>query len=203
MDPRLEDAVRRARAGDPRAFRTLAEHLGPDLVRFVSFYLHGDVHAAHDVAQDTLVRAWDALAGIEDAAHLRRWCYKVARCKAVSWLRRRGPPGLARIEALEASGAPPARGLRDHDPPPDATEGETLRELVRRAVGRLPPQYAGAVHLHYVQGCTTRETADLLGLTRGGVKMRLLRARAFLRREIHRHMAEPPVRTVPPRRRSP
>lgn len=186
MDPRYEEAVRSARAGDPRAFRTVAEHLGPELVRFLTYFLHGDVHAANDVAQDTLIRAWGQLDTIQDARHLRRWCYRVARCKAVSWLRRRVPPGR-HMESIDfvrddGGGAPELPG----PPTPPPRECDDLVSALRRAITRLPMNYAGPVHLHYVQGCSTRETADLLGLKRTTVKMRLYRARAFLRREIHR-----------------
>lgn len=186
MDPRLEEAVRRARSGDPRAFRRLADHLGPEIIRFLTTFLHGDVHAAHDVAQDVLVQAWHSLDTIEEPAHLRRWCYRVARCRAITWLRRRAPPGHT-LESLDL--------VREDDTYPDPEAAELLpprpRETrmggsLRRALQRLPAGYAAAVTLHYVQGCTTRETAELLGLNRPAVKMRLHRARAFLRRELQR-----------------
>jgi len=71
-------------------------------------------------------------------------------------------------------------------PPPAHAGGGDLTAALRRALLRLPPNYAGPVHLHYVQGYSTRDAAELLGITRQTVKMRLYRARAYLRREIHR-----------------
>lgn len=185
MDPRYDEAVRRARLGDPRAFRAVAEHIGPELVRYLTWFLHGDVHAAHDVAQDTLLRAWHVLATLNDGRHLRRWCYHVARCKAVTWLRRRHPRGRT-VQSLDcmhrddAQDLPPLAVVPEPLPPTD-----DLKDSLRRALRRLPPHYAAALNLHYVQGCTTRETARLLGVNRTAVKMRLHRARAFLRRAIH------------------
>ncbi len=189
MDPRLDEAVRRARFGDPRAFRTVAEHLGPDLVRYLTLFLGGDSHAANDVVQDTLVAAWDELPELHDVAHLRRWCYRVARCKAISWIRRRSPPGAAfnSLEAAKARGFDPEPTARD-GPAPDL---DGVDRAIQRAIRRLPPQYAGPVHLHYVQGCSTRETAELLGITRNTVKMRLHRARALLRRVLAPRGAPP------------
>jgi RNA polymerase sigma-70 factor (ECF subfamily) len=154
------------------------------MIRYLTCFLHGDVHAAHDVAQDVLVQAWHALESIEGAAHLRRWCYRVARCRAITWIRKRGPPGRP-MESLDV--------LRDDDthPDPEATEQappshpeSRLTRSLRRAMRRLPADYAAPLTLHYVQGCTTRETAELLGLNRTTVKMRLHRARALLRREL-------------------
>lgn len=189
MDPRFTEAFRRARTGDPRAFRTIADHLGPELVRFLTSFLGGDVHAAHDVSQDVLVQAWDNVQGLESVQHLRRWCYRVARCRAVSWLRRRRPPGrvVEPLYAEEVAESTP-RGGRGHTPPVHEPQGgdDDLTVALRRALLQLPANYAGPVHLHYVQGFTTREAAALLGVRRQTVKMRLHRARAFLRREIHR-----------------
>ncbi|MFV1958599.1 MAG: RNA polymerase sigma factor, partial [Planctomycetota bacterium] len=192
MDPRLDDAVRRARSGDPRAFRTVTDILGPGLVRFLTIYLAGDSHAAHDVAQDTLVRAWDSIARIQDGTHLRRWCYRVAQCKAVSWIRRRHPRGR-RFESLDVvRDDTPVRPANRHTKALVPVE-DGLAGTVRSALDRLPPNYAGPVTLYYLQGFTTRETAELLGVTRGTVKMRLYRARAFLRREIHRAASVRPL----------
>lgn len=186
MDPRLEESIRRARSGDPRAFRRLADRLGPELIRFLTCYLNGDVHAAHDVAQDVLVQAWHALEGIEDTRHLRRWCFRVARCRAITWMRKRAPPGTI-VESLdlvrENETYPDLEMPARPEPlPPEAG----LEGSLRRAIRRLPADYAAPLTLHYVQGCSTRETAELLGLKRTTVKMRLHRARAFLKREIQR-----------------
>jgi RNA polymerase sigma-70 factor (ECF subfamily) len=193
VDPRFEEAFRRARTGDPRAFRTIAETLGPELVRFLTTLLGGDVHAAHDAAQDTLARSWDLLDTIENARHLRRWCYRVGRCKAVSWIRRQAPPGRT-LEPLDDVGLDveqrPVTGRRGlHRTPATAPGPDDLTVALRRALVDLPPNYAGPVHLYYVQGYSTREAAELLGLTRQTVKMRLHRARAYLRRAIHREQA--------------
>ena len=184
MDPRFEEALRRARSGDPRAFRRLADHLGPELIRYLTCFLHGDVHAAHDVAQDVLVQAWHTLERIEGAAHLRRWCFRVARCRAITWLRKRGPPGrpMESLDVVREDDTYPDPAAED--PPAPGPPEADLAGSLRRALQRLPAGYAAPVTLHYVQGCTTRETAELLGLNRTTVKMRLHRARAILRREI-------------------
>lgn len=184
MDPSLNESVRRARSGDPRAFRTVARILGPDLIRFLTLFLGGDEHAAHDALQEVFLSAWDAREQFRSGSHMRRWCFQVARCKAVNWIRQTRPRGR-RVESLDVVGedgrcradlcaaTPPARGR------------EGSHRALTAAMRRLPPRYAGPVHLYYVQGYSTRETAHLLGLNLPAVKMRLHRARAFLRHEIH------------------
>ena len=180
MDPSLDESVRRARSGDPRAFRTLADLLGPELIRFLTLHLGGDVHAAHDALQEVFLVAWDSRERFRDGAHFRRWCYQVARCKAVNWIRQRRPSGR-RTESLDVR-SPDGRRRSDlfvsDLPPPDA---EPRHQALTRALRELPPRYAGAVHLYYLQGCSTREAANLLGVNVPALKMRLHRARAFLR----------------------
>jgi RNA polymerase sigma-70 factor (ECF subfamily) len=164
----------------------------------VTRFLNGDLHAAQDVVQETLVRAWADVGRFADARHLENWCFSVARCRAVSWLRRRGPPGR-RVFSMQATSsrwrigrefeprrrAPPARSYGSPWRPPQPGEaGADELERVRRAVARLPPRYAGVVHLHYLQGLSTQDAAELLGVARTTVKMRLYRARKHLRREL-------------------
>lgn len=195
MDPRLNESVRRARSGDPRAFRTLADILGPELIRFLTLLLNGDDHAAHDVAQEVFLCAWDGREQFESGEHLRRWSFRVARCRAVSWLRARRPPGR-QVESLDIVGESGRRrgDVYAVDPSPGRDSAE---HAVATALRRLPPRYAGAVHLYYVQGYSTQEAADLLGLKRSALKMRLLRARTYLRRQLHRHPALAPRSSDP------
>ena len=185
MDPRLDESVRRARAGDPRAFRTLADILGPDLIRFLTILLNGDDHAAHDVAQEVFLCAWDARERFQSGEHFRRWSYRVARCRAVSWIRARRPPGRT-VESLDQEGAEGQRraDVYTQDPVGDR---DGAHHALHAALRRLPPLYAGPVHLFYVQGFGTHEAAALLGLTPSALKMRLHRARALLRRDMHHH----------------
>ena len=76
-----------------------------------------------------------------------------------------------------------SRARRDGEPPTASFVA------LRRAIRELSPNHAGVVQLHYLRGLDTAETAKLLGVTRGTVKMRLLRARAALRDAIRAQAA--------------
>ena len=60
---------------------------------------------------------------------------------------------------------------------------EKERELVAQ-VAALPEKLRTVIHLHYYEGYTVEELAALLGVSVGAVKMRLLRGREALRREM-------------------
>jgi RNA polymerase sigma-70 factor (ECF subfamily) len=192
VDPRLEVVFQSARAGDPRAFRSLLDELGPPLVAFVTLLLNGDRDAAHDVAQDVFVRVWQEINHLQSAEHLRNWSYRVARCKTASLSRRQGSRWRL-LRHVCSQGDPPALaklGIADADADADAVaEQPGLHRTLRRAVELLPHAYLGPIELHYMQGLDTAETARLLGLTVTTIKMRLRRARLHLKRVLLRHPA--------------
>lgn len=176
----LDALVACAQAGDRQAFREVAETLGPPLVRYLTHYLRGDAHTAHDVVQETLVAAWRKIGTIRGGDHMRPWLYRVARCKAISWMRRRGPQGTP-MDSLDYAHEQGYEVPDPSDPDPHARPEPPPLGALQAAVERLPPIYAGAVRLHYLCGYSTRETARLLGVPRTAVKMRLHRARKRLR----------------------
>ncbi|MDJ0973195.1 MAG: RNA polymerase sigma factor [Planctomycetota bacterium] len=196
-EPSLGALVRCARDGDPLAFRSVAERLGPELVRFVMRFTSQPKDFANDVVQDAFVAAWCNLDGIRDDNHIRPWLYRVARFKAVDRLRKRGPGGvpmtsldMGRTIEVEPEAAPasdPADGVH--------TSREAVRHAMSRALAALPVRYAGAVRLHYLHGMPVGETARLLGLPKPTVKMRLFRARRRLRQLLHGEIrrVHPPV----------
>lgn len=117
---------------------------------------------ADDVWQEVFLRYLRKQPSFEDEARERAWFYTVTANLARSRLR---SPWVKRRAPLEESIPAPPR------------EEETLRELVER----LPPDYRAAVFLHYYEGYTARECAQLLKVGESAVRMRLMRARAMLK----------------------
>ncbi len=188
----LDALVECARQGSADAFRTVTERMGPMLMRYVRGYLNGDLDTADDVVQDTFVAAWNNLDHINDGNHLRPWLFRVARNKAITWLRRRGPGRrpMASIDGVRARRGFEIADAAQPDPaePDDADwVPEFALAALRRALDDLPDNYAPVVRLHYLRGHSSREVADLLDLPHTTVKMRLHRARNFLRHRMLAH----------------
>jgi RNA polymerase sigma-70 factor (ECF subfamily) len=179
VDPRSNVVFLDARAGDPRAFRALIEALAPDLVRFTSFLLEGDRDGAQDVVQEVLIEAWRQLARLESAEHLRRWSYRVARCRAASWKRRHGLRWrrLQQLSTVEDSAElTPWRAQRPRSAEHVRERTAEFRAL-RHALTACPATTA-PIQLHYLQGFGLRETAALLGVSVASVKRPCAPARA-------------------------
>jgi len=130
----------------------------------------GDVHLAEDVAQEVALAALLKRHQIRDPDCLRPWLFRVAQRRLVDALRRRE-------DLRPLPGEIPARSTR----PPDEVS-DNRQERLRRAVRRLPLSLRLPVRLYYFQGQSIRDVADSLDTTVSGVKARLHRARALLRK---------------------
>jgi RNA polymerase sigma-70 factor (ECF subfamily) len=143
--------VERARRGDRAAFQEVATGIGPALERFLVRRLRLDADTACDIVQDTLFTAWRNMDRIRDADHLRPWLFRVARYKAITWMRRRGPRG-ATMDSLDVdreSGREATHGQMAHRAgaraaaPESATRARERLEA-RAALSRLVGMNAGA-----------------------------------------------------------
>jgi RNA polymerase sigma-70 factor (ECF subfamily) len=136
---------------------------------------------ADDLAQDTFYRALKAVQAATvrlptSHAECRHWLYRIAINLAIDTVRR--GKCLTWVD-LDAAGTVPATGL-GADPQDIYPHLETA-EAVRAVLARLPAHYRQVLVLHYHGGLTSTEMARLMGMTPGGCKMLLLRARgAFL-----------------------
>lgn len=120
---------------------------------------------ADDVWQEVFLQWLRKQPEFPDEARERAWLLKVTANLCRSRLR---SPWYKRREELPET-----------IPASDAAE-ETLRELI----DRLPKDLRAAVYLHYYEGYSTKECAELLGVKESALRMRLHRARALLKNWI-------------------
>jgi RNA polymerase sigma-70 factor (ECF subfamily) len=193
------ELLARAQAGDGEAFGQLVDPYRRELQVYCYRYL-GSVADAEDALQDTLLSAWQGLAGFEGRASVRTWLYRVATSRCVDALRsaRRRPQVSAPPAGLEPP--EPTRlgemlwlepypdslleGLADSAPGPDAryetTESISLAFIT--ALQLLPPRQRAVIILRDVLGFHASEAARILDTTEESVTSALKRARAALER---------------------
>ena len=136
---------------------------------------------AEDVMQQAYVNAFTHLHQFSGAARFSTWLTKIAINEALARVRRRG-----RYEAFDAD-ASHGEPLMSRDPAENperqAFTGE-LRGLLEWAIDTLPPGMREVFVLRDVEGLSTAEVAEALGVSEDVVKTRLSRGRAALRRVL-------------------
>jgi RNA polymerase sigma-70 factor, ECF subfamily len=172
------ELIRRARAGDQDAFAALvvshADRVYGALRRFGL-----DPDEADEVAQEVFVRAWRGLARFEERAQFSTWLYRIAFNEAQRRLSRRSP---ARAES-EPDHPDSISALRES--PALGPEAQTLdsefERTLEQALGQLPAEWRAAVVLRDVEGLSTRDAAEVVGVGEPAFKSRLHRGRMQLR----------------------
>lgn len=165
------DLVERARAGDQLAFRTLVQRY-EHVVAATVIGMLGPGAEAEDVGQETFIRFYAALDRFRGEASLKTYLTRIAINLSLNALKRR-----KRFRARHVAGdARETIGLVSAATPVDRAESEEARELVRRAIDQLAPRQRAVVTLRLIDGYSTRETAEILGVPEGTVLSRLSRA---------------------------
>ncbi|GMR13410.1 MAG: hypothetical protein BMS9Abin29_1619 [Gemmatimonadota bacterium] len=159
------------RRGDEVYFRKLIDAYSPRLLACARSFLP-DLDEARDIVQDVWVRAYERRRSYSATGSLLAWLLTSCRNASLSAIRSgtvreraRGTLGAARAELPEA--AP--------DPSTEVQRAE-VRELVYGAVADLPERQRAVVALRILEGRTTAQTADALGIATGTVKATLHQA---------------------------
>ncbi len=168
-------------------FVQVVEAYAPRLYRHLLRMLD-DPQDAEDALQETFLKAYRHLARFEGRAELSTWLYRIATNEALMHLRRRRSTPLS-LEALSADDTHPEEILLTSWQvlPEQALLSAETRQVLEDAVAQLSPALRAVFLLRDVEGFSTRETAEILGLSVDAVKTRLARARLRLREALARY----------------
>lgn len=146
---------------------------------------------AEEVLQETFISAFRALDRFEARSQLGTWLYRIAYNAALMRLRKREAPTESLDEpAVTDDGDMLPRQLVDWSAAPDTVLlGKELRAVMDAALVTLPNSLRSVFVLRDIEGLSTAETADALGLTETNVKVRLHRARLALREKLSAYFA--------------
>jgi len=161
-------------SGRDEEFREFMQNRA-SLLHQSAYLLCGDWHLAHDLVQDTLVKAYQHWPRVRQAdrpdAYVRRILVNEARGR---WRRRERTMPVSRFP----EGREPVA--------PDATDEITRRAGLLQALLVLPVRQRATVILRYLEGMSERETAAVLGCSEGTVKSQSARALSTLRSFLDR-----------------
>ncbi len=180
-----DDAMDRYADGDASAFSTLYDELAPRLLRFAARRLPSHA-AAEDVVQQTFLHIHAARGAFSRGAAVLPWAYAIARRLAIDTFRRHGREDLR--ADLDADCLEPSSAAA----PDEQVHRMRSEAALRGDLERLPPAQREAFELLKVEGLSVAECADVLGVTRGMVKVRAHRATVALRSaQARRELAGP------------
>jgi RNA polymerase sigma-70 factor (ECF subfamily) len=161
--------IRRAMHGDEAALRALWVQYAPRIDAVVR-RLVGDPDQAADIAQEVWIQIFRALPTYRGDSQFATWAHRIAVNRTLNALRSLRRIGRAEVEIEETTASV------EHD-----GERALLAESIDEAVRKLSPGARAVFVLHDVEGFTHEEIAAELGITSGGSKSQLFKARAKLR----------------------
>jgi len=183
------ELVRRARARDSAAFRTIMERHNRRLYRIARSILRNDSEA-EDAVQEAYVNALTHLGGFRGDSSLATWLSRITMNEALGRLwRKRSAMDLETFEAqrTEAQIIKFPQTVTSDDPERTMAQREIL-QLVERATDNLPEIFRIVFMARVIEGMSVEETAGLLGLQPETVKTRLHRARRLVREELDKQI---------------
>jgi RNA polymerase sigma-70 factor, ECF subfamily len=180
----LEDKqlVLNFRLGDEQAFEILVDRYLKPLYRFV-FQFTQNEQVAEDIVQETFVKVWKSLAKFDENKKFSTWLYAIAKNTALDWLKKKktlpfsvfeSADGSNFLEMFEDQTAPMALELWQKMD--NAQEAEQF-------LNSLSPQLRTLLLLHYKEGFSLVEIAEIFGKPVNTIKSQTRRAIIFLRKK--------------------
>jgi RNA polymerase sigma-70 factor (ECF subfamily) len=193
--------VRRARQGDFGAFEALvAAH--ERRIYGLALRIVGRRHDAEEVVQQTFLSVIEHLKDFREEAQFSTWLTRIATNHALALLRKRS---RRRTVPLAEDGSQEGYDDLPHpqfiaqwrETPEQIASRRETRRILDEALGQLDEKYRLVFVLRDVEGLSTAETAEALGITEANVKVRLLRARLMLREQLTRRFGDEAERVFP------
>jgi len=184
--PEIEQVVQLIQRKDPKSLEEALALLQKTVFSF-SMKVCGQRQDAEDTMQEVLLKSVRNLPKFDNPKALMVWLYKVAKNRCLMSRRKSkfAPKEDLSLEEL----MPDRRELQRLSGSPDGTpETSLLRrenaKVLREAVQKLPAEYRLILVLHDMEELSDDDIAEITGLRLGTIRVRLHRARLFVRKEL-------------------
>ena len=180
--------VQAAKNGDLEAFSDLVRRYDRNIFRIAQHITHNE-EDAQDVVQDAFLKSYQNLDQFQGNSKFYTWLVRIAVNEALMKLRRRRNDRTVSLdEDVETEDGSIPREVADWAPNPEQLYKQAeLSDILKKTFQGLAPGFRTVFVLRDVEGMSTEETAEMLGLSVPAVKSRLLRARLQLRERLARY----------------
>jgi len=178
--------IRAAAQGDEDAMERLLLRAQGFAKRY-SLLVCGRTDETEDVAQEALVSTYRHAGAIRDPAAFRTWLFRTVRNACLLSRRKRvdEPAHMLSLDARDGDDRPSVAEPAASTPTPESLlDAESQRAQLRQALLRLPDTQREILVLRDLEGLSTREVAEIVGISEDNVKQRLHRGRLALRELI-------------------
>lgn len=185
----------------PEDRRTIFEQLfskhSPMLYRMALRKL-GNSADAEDALQDALLSAFRHYDQFKGQAQLSTWLITIVLNMARMQLRRRSNRIFISLDSQDDDGLSKSEMLTDAGPDPEEIRQKAqLREVLERCVVKLSPKIRAAFRLRVLEGLSSREAAERLGISEGALKAQFFRARTQISPHIQKVLGSQPESKKP------
>jgi RNA polymerase sigma-70 factor, ECF subfamily len=186
-EPRL---VAAAKSGDAAAFEELVNRYEKKIFR-LTMNITRNHEDAEDAMQDAFMKAYSHLSNFQEDSRFYTWLVRIAANEALMRLRKRRPNQFSLDDPIEGDDDLIPREIEDWGPSPEQRYAQSeMQEILNHVIDQLAPDFRVVFLLRDVEGLSTEETAEAVGISVPAVKSRLLRARLKLRQKLNRYFRQ-------------
>jgi RNA polymerase sigma-70 factor (ECF subfamily) len=179
-----QELVQRVQHGDKKAFDILVQKYQQRIVKLIARYVR-DQDEVYDVAQETFIKAYRALAKFRGDSAFYTWLYRIAINTAKNYLVAQGrrPPDTD-IDAEDAAQYDSQSKLRETDLPEQLVHRDEVERVIYEAIDALPEDLRTAITLRELEGLSYEEIAQTMECPIGTVRSRIFRAREAIENRL-------------------
>lgn len=183
-----ENLIVALRDREHEAFNELVRLCHSSVFRLAQRLLQ-NVDDAQEVSQETFLAAYEGIEGFQERSKIKTWLLAIAYRKAMDRLKKRIHERDIFTDTLDEEEiwkiAQNVDNFTDWGPNPEQyVNSSQVSEILKEALTKVPPDSKAVFELRDLQGFSSREVSDILGIQEGTVRVRLHRVRQILMREL-------------------
>lgn len=182
--------IKKAKQGDQRALSSLVNSYSERIYNLALRILRNK-EDAEDVLQETFLNAIEKLSTFDERSSFFTWIYRIATNASLMKLRRKKIIYTEYLDHPDFESSRKEKILADWSQHPALTiDDKEVKKVLDRAINDLSEIYRAVFILRDVEELSIKDTSGILGISAENVKIRLRRARIFLRDRLAEYFSE-------------